>query len=608
LPDSEEQIQIPYWKRPERWLAFILAMLGVCSFLAVIPVSDVAPLEAGQEVLDGSAANFLDQLRSNSTEKLFNGHWTSLLPPLIAVMVAIFFRSLVFALLTAFVAGSLLSFGLNPFAAAILGFNDFILDRMVSRFSLYIFLFLFALVGMVNVMARNGGLEGLVSKLERLAKGPRRAKLTISLAGLIFFFDDYSNTVVVGNTMRKLSDRWKISREKLAYLVDSTTAPVAGIAFLSTWIAFETSLLSEQALLLGIEKSGYGIFMEMAPMRFYCIGTLIFVFFTSAFGRDFGPMLAAERRTATTGKVNAADGTPLGIRLASRLTADPGVPRHWFNAAIPVGVVFVGILGGILWLGASRLTANGLVFSWFDLSGWRAAFGAAVFNPEDSNGPGVMPVLFLASVSAGVVAIAMTIGQRIFTPRETVQAYVAGLPTMWMAIFILVMTWGMQAICENLGTADYLIALLGDRMPLWSLPLFTFFIASAMAFATGTSWGAMGILIPIILPLAVKLGAYQPGAEVIFLLTAAAVLDGAIMGDHCSPISDTTVLSSISTGCDHIQHVNTQLLYALATMALAGLFGYLAVAGGLPLWLFYIAFPASVASLLFLVGKRAHEK
>jgi len=267
-------------------------------------------------------------------------------------------------------------------------------------------------------------------------------------------------------------------------------------------------------------------------------------------------------------------------------------------------VVFFGILFGILWLGKERLEASGAAFSWGDFADWRAAFGTAVFNPDDAAGPGVMPVLFLASVAAGLVAVVLTLGQRILSPRATAQAYVAGLPTMWMAIFILVMTWSMQAICESLGTAEYLIALLGDRMPLWSLPLFTFLIASAMAFATGTSCSAMGILIPIILPLAVQLGAYQPGADIVFLLTAAAILDGAIFGDHCSPISDTTVLSSISTGCDHIQHVNTQFPYAFVTMVLTGLLGYLAVAGGVPVTVFYVGFPLAAIGFLLLVGKR----
>jgi Na+/H+ antiporter NhaC len=175
---------------------------------------------------------------------------------------------------------------------------------------------------------------------------------------------------------------------------------------------------------------------------------------------------------------------------------------------------------------------------------------------------------------------------------------------MWMAVFILLMTWSMQDICQNLGTAEYLIDLLGDSMPVWTLPLFTFVVASMMSFATGTSWGAMGILIPIILPLSYSMGTFDAGGSILFFLTAAAILDGAIFGDHCSPISDTTVLTSISTGCDHIAHVKTQLPYAVVTMALAGLFGYLAVAGNMPLWLFYVLFPLASVGILFVFGRR----
>ena len=170
------------------------------------------------------------------------------------------------------------------------------------------------------------------------------------------------------------------------------------------------------------------------------------------------------------------------------------------------------------------------------------------------------------------------------------------------------MTWAMRAICEDLGTAQYLIEWLGDDMPVWTLPLFTFAVAAAMSFATGTSWGAMGILIPIILPLAFSLGAYETGGGIVFFLTAAAILDGAIFGDHCSPISDTTALSSISSGCDHIAHVKTQLLYALTTMTLSGLIGYLAVGGSMPLWLFYVLFPLAAYGVLRFIGQRVVSK
>ncbi len=598
---------IPYWKRSERWLAFFMTLLAACSFLAMVPVEPgLADAAESASTTADDALSFIDRLREGTEGPQTLGHWTSLAPPMLAVLVALFFRSMVFALSSAFVAGAFLSFGLNPLVVATLAFHDFLWATLISSISLYIFLFLFTLVGMVHVMSRNGGLAGLVEKLEKLATSRRRAKVSIGLAGLILFFDDYSNTVVLGNTMKQLSDKWRISREKLAYLVDSTTAPVAGLAVLSTWIAFEAAQLGEVAIDLEIELSGYEIFLTMLPMRFYCIGTLIFLFMNSALGRDFGPMYKAEKRAALEGKVHEDESEALGIQPTKSMEPDPSTPQRWFNAAIPIGLVVFGIIWGIVFLGRYRILASGGTFSFTNFEDWRSAFGfgVTVSGSDESGGSGTMPVLFFASVLGSVVAVGLTLGQRLMSFGETCKTYISGMPTMWMAIFILLMTWSMRAICLNLGTADYLIALLGDGMPVWTLPLFTFIVAAGMSFATGTSWGSMGILIPIILPLAVGMGAYDAGNEVLFFLTAAAILDGAIFGDHCSPISDTTVLTSISTGCDHIAHVNTQLLYAVTTMALSGTLGYLAVGGNMPLWLFYILFPLATFGILMLVGRK----
>ena len=591
-----------YWKRPERWLAFFLTFLAVCSFLAMVPVTpelspDVGLATTGSE----SELSFIDQLRGGSTAPRVLGHWTSLSPPLLAVLVALFFRSMVIALLSAFFAGAFLSFGLNPLIVITLAIHDFIWKSLSSSFSLYIILFLFTLVGLVHVLSRNGGLSGLVDALGKFATSRKRAKITIGLGGVAMFFDDHANTVVLGNTMQKLSDKWRISREKLAYLVDSTTAPVAGLAVLSTWIAAEAMLLGDEAKSLGIELSGYGIFLELLPMRFYCIGTLIFLFINSALGRDFGLMFQAEKRAALEGKVYDDESQPLGIQPSGIMEPDEGTPRRWFNGLIPIACVVFGILIGIVVLGRARIIGLGESFSFGSFEDWRYTFGLAV---GDEDGAGALPVLFLASVFGSLVAFGLTIGQRLMSVRETLQAYVSGMPTMWMAVFILLMTWSMQDICQNLGTAEYLIDLLGDSMPVWTLPLFTFVVASMMSFATGTSWGAMGILIPIILPLSYSMGTFDAGGGILFFLTAAAILDGAIFGDHCSPISDTTVLTSISTGCDHIAHVKTQLPYAVLTMALSGLFGYLAVAGNMPLWLFYVLFPLASVGILFVFGRR----
>ncbi len=598
---------LPPWKRPERWLAFVLTFFGVCSFLAIVPVNrDAAALDevAAAVSLSSDDISFMDYLRAGAREVQVVGHWTSLLPPLIAVLVAAFFRTMVGALVSAFTVGSFLSYGLNPLATGVLGVNDFLVQPVLSQFSIFIILFLLALVGMAHVMARSGGLSGLVDVVSRVAKTRDRAKVSVGLGGLLIFFDDYSNTMVLGTTMRRLADRWRISREKLAYLVDSTAAPVAGLALLSTWVAFEVQLLGDTSTSLGVGVSGYGLLVDMLPLRFYCIGALVFVFFSSALGRDFGPMLKAEQRAFDEGSQPKEGSGIQCIQSLDTMEEDSDSPRRWYNALVPIGAVMASTVVGILVLGASRLRASGEGFSFLSFADWRSAFGLAVYDPKTESDVGVVAVLLVAAIVGGILAVAMPVAQGVLRLKPALGSYAKGLPAMWMTIFILAMAWSMQEVCANLGTAQYLVAMLGGGMPLWLLPLLTFLVAAGMSFATGTSWGTMGILIPILLPLAAELGALEPDNFAIYLLTAAAILDGAIFGDHCSPISDTTVLSSASTGCDHIAHVGTQLSYALVAMVLSCVFGYLSVARGLPLWSFYILYPFVVYLFLLTFGKR----
>ena len=390
--------ELPTWLRPRRWLAFFLTLLGVCSFLAIVPVSHQSA-EPAVAALDAAAKpnpTFIDDLRDGAREVQVTGHWTSLLPPLLAIMVAAFFRTIVGALVSAFAVGSFLSYGLNPLATAVLGVNDFLIRPAFSQFSVLIILFLVALVGMVGVMAKSGGLDGLVTLMERFAKGRRRAKVAIGLSGLLLFFDDYANSVVVGSTMRRLSDRWKISREKLAYLVDSTAAPVAGLALLSTWVAFEVFLLGGIAAEQGLEISGYGLLVEMLPLRFYCIGTLVFVFMSAASGRDFGPMLSAERRAYHEGKV-IDDAHKLMVPRAEECDSGAAPPR-WANALAPLLVLLLGIVMGIAILGHGRLLEAGAVNALSDFEGWRDAFAAAVYDPNEGSYAGVMAALLAAAL------------------------------------------------------------------------------------------------------------------------------------------------------------------------------------------------------------------
>ncbi|MEM8866757.1 MAG: Na+/H+ antiporter NhaC family protein [Verrucomicrobiota bacterium] len=572
------------WKAPQRWLICFLALSTICLFLWALPTGPVS--------VDAAEAG--------------KGHWSSLLPPLVAVVVAISFRSLVAALTSAFFTGAVLYYGLNPLVFIPQSLNNFLFANIFGQFSLYIFGFLFALVGMIHVLYKSGGIQGLVEVFSKIAKGARSAQAATISAGFMIFFDDYSNTIVVGQTMRSLTDRWKISREKLAYLVDSTTAPIAGLAVVSTWIAYEIWLLGSTARSLGMESGGYAIFLEMLPMRFYCWGTLMFLVCNVLQQRDFGPMLKAEKRARELGQLQAPDARPLLHENPHHLEPPAGIPHRWYNAAIPLFVVFLCVIGGILYVGSKRLIRDGETPKIASLTGLQDIFGIVVYDPSlPEGGPGVPMVLFWAAVAGGIVAILMPVVQKLLTTVEAARSYSGSLPTLGVTLFIVPMAWAMKTICESLGTSYYLLSLVGDSLPVATVPLLTFVLAAGMAFAMGTSWGTMGVMIPIMLPFVWQLGADDPMQMTLFILTSAAVLDGAIFGDHCSPISDTTVLSSIATGCDHLHHVATQLPYALTTMLLASVLGYTLIAfTGIGAWLYFILFPISALSIIRTFGRK----
>ena len=572
------------WVSKPRWVFCLVSLGFICALLSILPTGPLTEeAEMGQ------------------------GHWSSMLPPLVAVVVAISFRSLVAALSCAFITGAILYYGWNPIIFIPNALKNFLVVNVLGQFSLYIFGFLFALVGMVHVLYKSGGIQGLVAIFSNIAKTARSAQGATMVSGLMIFFDDYSNTIVVGQTMRSLTDRFKVSREKLAYLVDSTTAPIAGLAVISSWIAYEVWLLSSIAQSIGLETGGYALFVQMLPVRFYCWGTLMFLAINIVSRREFGPMLKAERRARKEGKLISVDARPILRENPERLEPPAGIPLRWYNAAIPLLTVVSGVLLGILCVGIHRLKRAGVEVDLFSLSGFRDIFGITVYDPSlPDGGPGVPLVLFWAAMIGGLVAVLMPVMQRILKLREAAYSYMGSLPTLGVTLFILPMAWAMKSICESLGTSYYLLSLVGDSLPLLAVPLITFVLAAGMAFAMGTSWGTMGVMIPIMLPFVWTLGVDHPSQMMVFVLTAAAVLDGAIFGDHCSPISDTTVLSSVATGCDHLHHVATQLPYALATMSIASVTGYAGVAFlGFPLWLFFVMFPTITCVLFLAFGRSA---
>jgi len=518
-----------------------------------------------------------------------NFGWISLLPPLTAIGLALLLRQVIPALFIGVWIGAWAIAGFSALGAleALMQTADtFILDALAEPDHASVILFTLLVGGMVGVISRNGGMMGIVDRIIGFANTVGRAKAATVAMGLAIFFDDYANTLVVGNTMRPITDRMRISREKLAYLVDSTAAPVATVALVTTWVGYEVGLIRDAiAGIPGLELNAYLVFLNSIAYSFYPLLALTLVFAVVGLGRDFGPMHAAEVRARHDGLV--APPTNVSNQAATdmeEVRPSDGVEFRARNALLPILTMVSGVVAGMF------VTGEGATL--------REIVGSA--DPYKS--------LIWGSLFGSLLAIAMSVGQRTLSMHAAVAAWFSGARAMLYAIFILVLAWALSGVTDVLGTADYLVSLVGDRLHPGLLPMLVFIVAAATAFSTGSSWGTMGILLPLMVPLAWALMAASGmnGAEHLPILyaTVAAVMGGAVWGDHCSPISDTTILSSMASQCDHIEHVRTQLPYALSAGVIAILAGALPAGFGVPWWICLSVGIVAVVGLVRTIGRK----
>lgn len=522
-------------------------------------------------------------LAAEASLRLIPG-WLSILPPLIAIGLALATRDVLISLFLGIFGGAFILFDWNPFVAFGRSIDSFIAPALTDEGQASILVFTIMLGGMVGLVTKNGGTHGIVERLKPYATSPRRGQLATWALGVSVFFDDYANTLIVGPTMRPITDKLKISREKLAYIVDSTAAPVTCLFPISTWVGFEIGLISAAFQQLELPYDAYTFFVQTIPYRFYPIFALVMVGMLAITRFDFGPMLKAERRARDLGLVLAEDAAPIADYGSKDVEPPADIPKRAFNAVLPIlTVIGVTILG--LYLTGSAGLGDG------------EASVRTILENADS-----YKALLWASLSGMLLALILPLAQRLLSIREAMGAMMGGFKAMFMALVVLVLAWSLAAICSKLHTADYLVGIASNSVtPQW-LPALTFILSAATAFATGSSWGTMGILEPLVIPICHSLAqnaGHAVGSEtytLYMLASIASVLAGSIWGDHCSPISDTTILSSMATGCDHIAHVRTQLPYALVIGLIAIFVGSIPAAFGLPVWI------AVVAGSLLVIG------
>jgi len=531
------------------------------------------------------------------------GIW-SIIPPLVAISLAFISKNVVFSLFTGIFSGAyLVALREGHWASAIIRAFVLMTQEMINALSdpwnAGIVVQTFTIGGLIALISVMGGTRAIAEKLAKKARSAASAQIYTWLMGIFIFFDDYANLLTVGPIMRPVTDKLKVSREKLAFIIDSTAAPIADIALISTWIGYELGLIRQGYAALGIEANAYSVFIQTIPYRFYSLLILFFIFVSAKTQRDFGPMLKAERRARLEGKVFADDASIMSAADTEKLSAGRKGPLKVSNALVPVLTLIIMAFAALFYNGYQNIIASGnaaqiaVVTSSFSFATLRECF-------SESN---ASLALSQAALLACLVAIFMGSRQKIFSIKKAVNAWIKGAGTMVITVTILILAWSLSGIIGSLGTADYLVGLISGKMPPFLLALVIFIMAAVISFATGTSYGTMGILMPLTIPLA-----HAISPEPVFLyMNIGSVLTGAIFGDHCSPISDTTILSSMGAGCDHLAHVNTQIMYALPVALIAIVFCFIPVSLGVPVYICLLVGAAAVTALLLIFGKHAED-
>ncbi|WP_320169519.1 Na+/H+ antiporter NhaC family protein [Maridesulfovibrio sp.] len=529
----------------------------------------------------------------------------TLIPPLVAIVLAFVTKNVVLSLFIGVFSGAFMleakGFDIyNGFVGGFMRISNEILNSLADPWNAGIVLQCLAIGGLIALISKMGGAKAIADALAKKARSPRSSQFVTWLLGLFIFFDDYANSLTVGPIMRPVTDRMKVSREKLAFIIDATAAPIAGIALISTWVAYEVGLIRDGLQGIGYTMNAYGIFVETIPYRFYNILILVFILATIWFMREFGPMYTAEHRARTTGKLLDDNAKPMVADEATELRPiENVVPSIWY-AIIPIGTLIVAAFLGFYFNGYNSIMSG-------DDSALKAVFenGPMSFTAirEAFGASDASVVLFQAALIAGIVAMGIAICKRIMKVDEVISTWVQGVKSLNITAVILLLAWSLSGIIKELGTATYLVNVLSDTIPPFLLPSIIFIMGSVISFATGTSYGTMGILMPLCIPLAYALTPDQGYV----ILNIGAVLTGAIFGDHCSPISDTTILSSMGSACDHIDHTRTQLFYAVPVALVSILFGYIPAGLGMPVAMVLPVGVIVIMALVRFLGKPVAE-
>lgn len=489
----------------------------------------------------------------------------ALIPPILVVVLAIWTKDVIISLFLGILSGTLIVAGGNPYYALI-NLTDIIADMLADGWNIRIILFCMLLGALVGMWNKTGAALAFGKWAATKIKSRTGVLIFTWIFGILIFIDDYFNSLTIGACMRPVCDEKKISRAKLAYILDSTAAPVCILAPISSWVITVMSYTKASSGFDSLNINEFEYFIRTIPYNLYAIFAILMVAFVAFKGRDFGPMARSEAR-AMEG-VALFDEKKYGLVAGKMDSSCEDTNAKWFDFVLPLVVLVasaVFFFPMTTWMGAVG-SEEGQVAT-------LAAAMAATPLGQAFNNTDASKALFYAIMFTIVFSYVYFMARKLMNIGKSAEAIVDGLKSMVPAIVILTMAWSIGFIIKKapadggVGLANFLSqVVVNGGFPLWLLPLVVFLISCVISFATGTSWGTMAIMIPIAMPIAVALGnkAGLSGDALInaTLIPVASVMGGAVFGDHCSPISDTTILSSTGANCPHLEHVATQMPYA----------------------------------------------
>ena len=451
----------------------------------------------------------------------------SLIPPLVAIIIAILSKNVVISLFTGSFLGVLVLSSFSPITAVKSLIGDYFFVQLTDSYNAGVLVLLMFIGGFIALIEKSGGAQAFAGKVTKLINTKTKAQMSAWFGGILIFFSDLGTPLIVGPIFEPIFDKLKISREKLAWIIDSTASPIAVLVPFIGWGVYVMGLIQKEFEALSITQSDFTAFVKAIPFQIYPILAVTMVPLIASSKLDFSAMLKAEQRVENTGKLYWDSSNPQ--RKSEKVSEYEASNSKASLVIAPLVVLFITLFSILIPLGFPMKPGGGSVF--------RIA-------------------LTTAYLFAAIVLIGLMVYYKTKTFNESFSIYINGMQKMVYVSITLVLAWSLGATIKNLGTANYIIQLLSGNVPVALIPAILFILGACVSFATGSSWGTFAIMMPLAIPMAVSLDAS-------IYVCIGAVLSGGLFGDHCSPISDTTILSSTGAGCDLVDHVKTQLPYAV---------------------------------------------